>query len=145
MVSTVNDDGTPHAVPVLSVWTRDRLWFGAAPSTRKARNLRARPSCVVTASVDGVDLVVGGNASIVEDPAVVQEVADAYGAAYGWSPSVRDGALWADGAPTAGPPPFAVHRVDHRRVHAFPTDDGFLPTRFLFADHLDHPLVERMS
>jgi hypothetical protein len=48
-------------------------------------------------------------------------VAEVYMNKYGWPVIVRDGAFYADGAPTAGPPPYG-----------FPWDEMFLPTRWRF-------------
>ena len=41
--------------------------------------------------------------------------------------------LWAEGAPTAGPPPYHVYRVLPHKVLGFPTDDAsVVPTRWRF-------------
>jgi nitroimidazol reductase NimA-like FMN-containing flavoprotein (pyridoxamine 5'-phosphate oxidase superfamily) len=55
-VVTVSDDGAPHAMPVWAVWLDDALWFSTGGRSRKARNLRAEPRCVV--HTEGPDVVV---------------------------------------------------------------------------------------
>lgn len=62
-LTTVSSDGRPHSLPVWGVWDdhSHRFFFSCAPSSRKARNLSANPSCVVSpentvecVSVEGV-------------------------------------------------------------------------------------------
>ena len=63
-VVTVSPDGEPHAMPVWAVWLDDALWFSTGGRSRKARNLRREPRCVV--HTDGEDpVVVNGTASFV--------------------------------------------------------------------------------
>ena len=49
-VVTASASARPHAMPVWGVWIGDteRFWFSCAPNSRKARNLRENPQCVVT-------------------------------------------------------------------------------------------------
>lgn len=68
-VVTVSGDGRPHALPVWGVWDDDehRFAFSCAPSSRKARNLRANPAAVVMRD-DTVECVsIEGRAQRVED------------------------------------------------------------------------------
>ena len=46
--------------------------------------------------------------------------------------TVRDGAFYADGAPTAGPPPYEVYEVTPATAFGFPTDETFTATRWRF-------------
>ncbi|WP_199432797.1 pyridoxamine 5'-phosphate oxidase family protein [Qaidamihabitans albus] len=132
-LSTTRADGRPHAMPVLGVWVDDALHFASGPATRKSRNLAGNASCSITASRSGLDLVVEGDAAPVSDTQVLQRVAAAYRSKYGWSPSAHEGALHADaGAPTAGPPPWRVYRVEVVKVFALPSDGDFTPTRWSF-------------
>jgi Pyridoxamine 5'-phosphate oxidase len=132
-IATVRPDGRPHVVPVLAVVVDGMLHFCASDQSRKAKNLAADPRCSVTTSSDPLDLVVEGVADPISDPAEARRVAGAYATKYGWSPEVRDAALWGDGAPTAGPPPYRIYRVRAATVFGFPTDDGVVPTRWRFA------------
>lgn len=132
VLSTSKPDGRPHAVPILAVWVDAALHFAAADDTQKAHNLAVMPACVITTSAGGSDLVIEGTAQEVVDEDAVAHVAHAYRTVYGWDPQPRDSRLWAQGAPTAGPPPFAVYRVDPDKAFAFPTDDSHTPTRWQF-------------
>lgn len=130
-LATTCPDGRPHLVPVLAVLVDSALHFAAGASTRKGRNLAASPSCVVSARNSEVDLVVEGSASVVRD-ASLAGVADEYLAKYAWPVTVRDGAFYGEGAPTAGPPPYDVYRLDPVLAFAFPIDEAYEPARWTF-------------
>ncbi|CAN5899103.1 pyridoxamine 5'-phosphate oxidase family protein [soil metagenome] len=137
-LATVSPPGRPHVVAVLGVWFDGRLWFCTRERSRKGRNLAGAPGCVL--SVDSreqpaLDLVVHAEAARVTDGSTLNEVADGYAAKYGWPVEVRDGALWGDGAPTAGPPPYAVFAATPTTVFAVPgvhggDDEGQAAGRF---------------
>jgi hypothetical protein len=59
-------------------------------------------------------------------------VAEAYAAKYGWRVAIRDGAFVADGAPTAGPPPYDVYELTPATVFGFGTDEQHGATRWRF-------------
>lgn len=132
-LSTVRPDGGPHVMPVLGVWVDEALHFSSGPSTRKSRNLARNPSCAVSASRSGLDIVIVGRATMVHDTAELQRVAGTYRSKYGWEPTVRGGALHAEaGAPTAGPPPWDVYVVVPETVFVLPADGDFAATRWSF-------------
>jgi nitroimidazol reductase NimA-like FMN-containing flavoprotein (pyridoxamine 5'-phosphate oxidase superfamily) len=131
-LATVRPNGRPHVVPLLAVWMEGALYFSASPDTRKARNLSRSPHCVLTAENPQLHLVVEGIAEKVSDPSLLQRVAGGYAAKYGWLVEVRDGAFYAEGAPTAGPPPYEVYRVKPVVVLGFGTDGTFNATRWQF-------------
>ena len=59
-LATVDAGGRPHSTPVWGAWRGDALWWGTSDTSRKGRNLRARPDCVVhTESGDEVILLEG--------------------------------------------------------------------------------------
>lgn len=130
-LATVRPDGLPHAVPLLAVWVDGALHFVANKTSRKARNIAHDSHCVITTHSGGVDLVLEGEAAKVRDDGKLERVAAVYASKYGWNPSVRDGALWEDGAPTAGPPPYDVYEVSITTAFGF-GDDSFSPTRWRF-------------
>lgn len=132
VISTTRPDGRPHAVPILAVWVDGALHFAAGDDTRKARNLDHAPRCVITTSAGGSDLVLEGTVRRIDDPATLDRVAAAFEGVYDWEPEPRDGELWAEGAPSAGPPPFGVHRVEPGTAFAFPAGDTHTPTRLRF-------------
>ena len=88
--------------------------------------------CVLTAASHPLHLVVEGTAVPVRDEATLQCVADAYAAEYDWLVTVRDGAFYADGAPTGGPPPYDVYAVAPTLAFAFGTDESVGATRWRF-------------
>jgi nitroimidazol reductase NimA-like FMN-containing flavoprotein (pyridoxamine 5'-phosphate oxidase superfamily) len=131
-LATVRPDGRPHVMPVLAVWVGGSLHFASGPVTRKARNLRRDSYCAITADGDDLHVVVEGNTTRVRDELRLRRVADAYAAKYGWQVAVRDGVFHADGAPTAGPPPFDVYEVTPTTVFAFGTDESYGAARWRF-------------
>lgn len=116
-LATVNPDGSPHVTGVGALWADGTFWFETGETTRKGRNVARDPRCTLSVATDEFDLVVEGVAERITDPVVVETMARAW-AAQGWPASV-DGsglALTAEfSAPSAGPPPWAVYRID---VHA---------------------------
>jgi nitroimidazol reductase NimA-like FMN-containing flavoprotein (pyridoxamine 5'-phosphate oxidase superfamily) len=115
-LATARPDGRPHVMPVLGVWVDGALCFSAGETSRKGKNLARDPRCDFTAgSRRALDLVVEGEAAKVSDMVTLHRVAEAYASKYGWSVTVRDGAFYADGAPTAGPPPTRFTKQRPRR------------------------------
>jgi hypothetical protein len=112
------------------------LYTTSNASAQKVRNLAGNPRCTVTASTDGIDLVVEGAGAKVEDEATLQRVFDAYRSKYAfWQITMRDGAFDApDGAPTAGAPPYQPYAVTPTTIYGFGTDEHFAPlsTRWEF-------------
>jgi hypothetical protein len=74
---------------------------------------------------EGLDLVLEGEVARVHDHARLERVAEVYASKYGWPVTVRDGAFHAEGAPTAGPPPYEVYMVTSVVVFGSGTDDTF--------------------
>lgn len=136
-LATVRPDGRPHLVPLLAIWMDDALYFAASPNSRKGRNLADDPHCTIATREHGVDLVIEGEAVRVTDEARLHRLADAYADKYGWQVEVRDGALYGDGAPTAGPPPYAVYALTPATAFGFPAGQQFPPTRWRFASGSD--------
>lgn len=133
-LATERPDGRPHLVPLLGVWVDDALHFAASPNSRKGKNLAGNPRCSVGTREHGIDLVLEGDVARVTDADRLRDVAAAYATKYGWQVEVRDGALYGDGAPTAGPPPYAVYRVTPTTAFGFPAGQQYPPTRWRFAD-----------
>jgi hypothetical protein len=87
---------------------------------------------VITAGSPSLDLVVEGRAARITDDAKLRRVAEVYAAKYQWQVTVRDGAFYADGAPTAGPPPYDVYEVTPTTAFGFGTDESFNARRWRF-------------
>ena len=143
-LATVRRDGRPHVMPVLGVWLEGALYFSAAATSRKAKNLARSSRCVITVGSHArppLDLVVEGDAAKVSDEAKLHRLAEVYASKYGWHVTVRDGAFYGDGAPTAGPPPYELYEVTPTLVFGFPgvgrtdetgqdTEESLTPTRW---------------
>ena len=85
-LSTVRPDGRPHLTPMVSVWLDGALYFSTGPDERKAKNLVGNPRCILTTGcnrLDGLDLVVEGQAAKVNDLAELSSVADTFESKYG--------------------------------------------------------------
>jgi hypothetical protein len=85
-LTTVRADGRPHVTPLLGVWFEGAMYFCTGPSERKAKNLAENAHCVLTTGsngLDGLDVVVEGDAAKVSDSTELASVADALESKYG--------------------------------------------------------------
>ena len=95
-VSTVRADGRPHVTPVVAAWAEGAIWFTTGADEQKFVNLRANPHVVLTTGCNtwdqGFDVVLHGEAVIVRDLPLLQQVAAAFLAKYGddWAFEVGD-------------------------------------------------------
>jgi hypothetical protein len=112
----------------------DALHFCTSAASRKGRNLARDGRCTVGIDSDDLHVIVEGIAMPVADLSVLERVAEAFRTKYGWEPTVRDGALHATGAPTAGPPPHNVYAIRPSIVFGLGTDDTFGATRWRFSN-----------
>lgn len=67
-------DGRPHVMPVWGMWQEEAFWFSSSNGSRKARNLRANPRCVVTTEDPANPVVLEGVATLVTDRATLERV-----------------------------------------------------------------------
>jgi hypothetical protein len=110
-LATVRPDGRPHATAFGGLWVDDRVYLVSGPGTRKSRNLAVNPACVVTVSLDDVDLVIEGSARRVTDPATLERLAGQY-RDQGWPVEASGDAFTAPySAPSAGPPPWYLYEI----------------------------------
>ncbi len=110
-LGTVRPDGRPHAAGVGAVELDGDLYFTSGPTTRKARNLAANPACTLSLRLDGIDLVLEGEARRVTDAETLERVAALYRDG-GWPAEVDGDAITARySAQSAGPPPWHVYRL----------------------------------
>ncbi len=129
-LTTINPDGSPHVMP-LGVARHGGSWyFTSGPATRKPRNLARDARCVVTVATDPFDLVIEGAAQRVTDASELNSVAEAF-VRSGWPAEVAGDALTAEySAPSAGPAPWHVYRVQPSTVFALGTSEPFGATKF---------------
>ena len=80
-LSTVRPDGRPHVTPIAAVWVDGALHFTTGKAERKAKNLERNTKVVATTGsnlLEGLDVVVEGEAVLVTDETRLQRLADAY-------------------------------------------------------------------
>jgi PPOX class probable F420-dependent enzyme len=131
-LTTLNADGSPHVTAVGAIWVDGTFWFATGAGTRKGRNVARDPRCALSLATREFDLVVEGTAAQVTDPATVAARAADW-AAGGWPARVDDSgtALTAEfSAPSAGPPPWHVYRIDPRSMTALATIEPGGATRW---------------
>ena len=66
VVGTLNPDGTIHLAFVIHLWENGRFYFETASMTKKARNLRANPTCSYAVDAHGFMVMVEGTGRILE-------------------------------------------------------------------------------
>ncbi len=116
-LATVNEDGSPHVTPVGAIWLDGTFWFQTG-TTRKGRNVARDPRCSVGLSIRDADVVVEGDAVHVTDPDQVAKAARSWNLG-GWpvEPSEDGTGITAPfNAPSQGPPPWNVYRIDLRSM-----------------------------
>ena len=132
-LSTVRPDGRPHVTPIAAVWLDDVLYFTTGRTERKAKNLAQNTHCVVTTGcnvLEGLDVVVEGDAARVTDEARLQRLADEYVAKYDqlFRFTVRDGAFYVEGSETE----VLVYGLAPTTAFGFGKGDLFSQTRWRF-------------
>ena len=81
-LATTRPDGAPHVMPVWAMWHDTALWFSCSGDSRKVRNLRAEPRCVLTTDNPREPVILEGVAAVVADPATLQIILDLENAKY---------------------------------------------------------------
>ena len=133
-LATVNEDGSPHVTAVGAMWLDGTFWFQTGTGTRKRRNVARDRRCSVAVSIRDADVVFEGEAIQVTDPASIARIAKAW-ADSGWpaEPDESGSGITAPfNAPSQGPPPWNVYRIEPRSATvALSLEPGGL-TRFRF-------------
>jgi len=105
----------------------------SGPNTRKSRNLAANPLCTISTRLEGMDLVLEGEAKRVVDTATLETVAAHYRQG-GWPAEVEGDAFTAPySAPSAGRPPWYLYRFTVRTAVAVASAEPHGATRWTFA------------
>jgi hypothetical protein len=132
-LATTRPDGRPHAAGVGARWDDGSLYFTCGSATRKAKNLAANPACAISVSLHGLDLVLDGAATRVDDPGLVESVIERFRAG-GWPAEVKDGRVIGPySAPSAGPPPWDLYRFMFHTAFGVATVMPYGATRWRFA------------
>jgi hypothetical protein len=131
-LGTSRPDGRPHAAGIGALWLAGDLYLTSGPATRKARNLASNSACTISCRLEGIDLVLEGNATRVIDPAMLEQVARLYRAG-GWPAEVQGDAFTAPySAPSAGPPPWHLYRFTFHTAFGTATAEPYGATRWRF-------------
>jgi hypothetical protein len=133
-LATVNEDGSPHVTAVGALWLDGTFWFQTGTGTRKGRNVTRDRRCSVAVSIRDADVVFEGDATQVTDPAVLARVAKAW-ADGGWpaEPDESGSGITAPfNAPSQGPPPWNVYRLEPRSAIVVSSAEPGGLTRFRF-------------
>lgn len=133
-LSTVNEDGSPHVTAVGALWLDGTFWFQTGTGTRKGRNVARDPRCSVAVSVRDADVVLEGEATRVTDHAALINTAKAW-AEQGWpaEPDESGSGITAPfNAPSQGPPPWNVYRIEPRSATVVLSVEPGGLTRFRF-------------
>jgi hypothetical protein len=133
-LSSVNEDGSPHVTAIGALWVDGTFWFQTGSATRKARNVARDPRCAVAVSIQDADVVVQGDARRVSDPSDLARIAKAW-ADNGWpaEPDASGSGITAPfNAPSQGPPPWNVYRIEPRSVTVVSSTEPGGLTRFRF-------------
>ena len=95
-IATTRPDGRPHAMPVWGAFVDDRVVFGTARASRKARNIAERADVVVHAESGDEVVIVEGAAVETQDRELLRQAADVFEAKYDWRPDLEDfaGTAW---------------------------------------------------
>ena len=105
------------------------FYFCTGATERKGKNLAQNAHCVVTTGcnvVEGVDVILEGDAVPVSDDATLQAVADQYVAKYDWKYEVRDGAFYQEGNRAD------VYKIAPIKAFGFSKGETFGQTRWRF-------------
>ena len=133
-LTSLNEDGSPHVTAVGAMWMDGMFWFQTGARTRKARNVARDPRCALAVSIRDADVVIEGEAQRVTEPGAIARIAKAW-ADNGW-PAEPDesghGIRAPFNAPSQGPPPWNVYRIEPRAaIVTLSAEPGGL-TRFRF-------------
>ena len=115
-LATLNEDGGPHVTAVGALGLDGTYWFQTGAGTRKSRNIARDPRCSIAVSIRDADVVIEGVAVQVMDSEAVARVAQAW-ADNGWPAEPDDsgrGITAPFNAPSQGPPPWDVYRIEQR-------------------------------
>jgi hypothetical protein len=128
----VRPDGRPHAAGIGAAWYDGDVYFQCGPSTRKARNLASNPACTVSVSLEGIDLVLEGEARRVTDADTLEALAAIYRDG-DWPVQVEgDGFTAPFTAPGGGPPPWHLFRLSAQTVFGVASAEPHGATRWRF-------------
>src|SRR5262245_49485904 len=131
-LGTTRPDGRPHSAGVGALWHDGYLYLVSGPTTRKSRNLAANPACTISVRLEGIDIILEGEAKRVTDQPTLEQAAQLYRES-GW-PAEADGDAFTApfSAPSAGPPPWYLYRFTFHTAFGVATAEPNGATRWQF-------------
>src|ERR1041384_6761796 len=81
-IATARSNGQPHVMPVWGVWIDGAFYFSTGTRSRKARNLVENPRCAISCEVGEDQLIIEGQAQLVDDPEMRRRFGSAYQTKY---------------------------------------------------------------
>lgn len=133
-LGTCGPDGRPHAAGIGALWLDGELYFTSSPATRKSRNLAANAACTISARLEGIDLILEGDAARVTEQPTLEAAAARYREG-GWPAQVEGNAFTAPySAPSAGPPPWHLYRLTVHTAVGVATAEPYGATRWRFTN-----------
>ena len=131
-LGTTRPDGRPHVAAVGALWVEGDFYLTSGAETRKARNLAVNPACTIAVGLEGIDLVLEGEAIRVTERPTLERVAALYREG-GWPAKVAGDAFTAPySAPSAGPPPWLLFRFTFHTAFGVATAEPCGATRWRF-------------
>lgn len=133
-LTSINADGSPHVTAVGAMWMDGTFWFQTGAGTRKGRNVTRNPRCALAVSIRDADVVIEGDAERVSEPRAIARIAKAW-SDNGWpaEPDESGSGIRAPfNAPSQGPPPWNVYRIQPRSAIVTLTGELGGLTRFRF-------------
>ena len=124
-----------HVTPLLGIWLDGALYFCTGPDERKAKNLEQNQQCILTTgsnNLDGLDLVIEGEAAEVNDEPELQTVADTYESKYGARLTAHEG-TWFGLGDAIRNGEVLVYRVAPSTAWGFGKGKVFSQTRWAFS------------
>ena len=132
ILGTVRPDGRPHAAVFGALWHDGDLYIVSGAETRKSRNLAANPACTISVGLEGIDLILEGQATRVTDQTTLETLARLYRET-GWPAQVEGDAFTAPySAPSAGPSPWHLYRFTFHTAFGVATAEPHGATRWRF-------------
>ncbi len=131
-LGTQRPDGRPHSAGIGALPHDGDLYIVSGPGTRKSRNLAVNPASTISVRLNGIDLVLEGEATRVVDRATLERVAGLYREG-GWPAEVEGDAFTAPySAPSAGPPPWHLYRFRFHTAVGVASAEPYGATRWRF-------------
>jgi hypothetical protein len=121
--------------PLLGIWLDGALYFCTGPDERKAKNLEQNQQCILTTgsnNLDGLDLVIEGEAAKVSDEPELRTVADTYESKYGARLTAPEG-TWFGLGDAVRNGEVLVYRVAPSTAWGFGKGRVFSQTRWAFS------------